>query len=550
MNPYLKKITIISTGIVLGLSITGFVADRYFEISKNLDIFSTVYREVNTYYVDDVEPGKLIRTGIDGMLNSLDPYTNFYSEAEIEDARFLTTGEYGGIGASVVPHGEYVMITEPYEGSPAQKEDLRSGDIILEVDGRSTKGKNSNDISKMLKGQAGTEVTLKIQRGDEVLIKKLKRDDIKLKNVPYYGMVTNDIGYIKLTGFTNDAGKEVHDALEELKKTNALKGVILDLRGNPGGLLHEAVNVVNCFVDRGQLVVNIKGKVKDLDREYRTLNAGLDMDIPVAVLINRGSASASEIVSGTIQDLDRGVVIGQRSFGKGLVQNTRPLTYNTQMKITTQKYYTPSGRCIQALDYSHRNEDGSVGKVPDSLTHEFKTKSGRTVKDGGGIKPDIEVALAKPSNIASSLYNKNIIFEFANHYRNTHATIPPTKEFHLSESEWQEFVKFIANKDYDYTTETEKELDDFKKKAEEENYYATVKASYEDLKKKLSHDKKADLDKARAEVTELIELEITKRYYYQKASVESLFDDDKEIKSAIEVLLTPAQYQSILKSIR
>ncbi len=544
----LKKGIIITSIVLVGLGSSAYVADQYFEISKNLDIFSSTYKEVNTYYVDEIEPGKLIRSGIDGMLNSLDPYTNFYSEAEVEDARFLTTGEYGGIGASVVKHGEFVMITEPYEGSPAQREDLRSGDIILEVDGKTTQNKASNEISKMLKGQAGTEVSLKIKRDDDIFTKKIKRDEIKLLNVPFSGIISDDIAYIKQTGFTNDAGKEVHDALEEMKKTGKVKGVILDLRGNPGGLLHEAVNVVNCFVERGQLVVNTRGKVKEWDKEYRTLNTGLDLEVPLVVLTSRGSASASEIVAGTIQDLDRGVIVGQRSFGKGLVQNTRPLTYNTQMKITIAKYYTPSGRCIQALDYTHRNEDGSVGKVPDSLTHDFRTKIGRIVKDGGGVKPDFEVEVAKMSNIAKSLYEKSVLFEFANKYRNTHASIPSTSQYKLSETEWQEFLKFIANKDYQYTTETEKELEQMKEKAEQEKYFDAIKVDYEELKKKISHDKKSDIEKAKNEIVELLELEITKRYYYQKASIESTFDDDADIKSALEILHDEARYRSMLKA--
>ncbi len=543
-----KKIIFIATGTIVGLVASAFVTDQYFEISKNLDIFSTAYKEVNTYYVDEIEPGKLVRAGIDGMLNSLDPYTNFYSEAEIEDARFLTTGEYGGIGASVVQHGEYVMVAELYEGAPAQKVDLRSGDIILDVDGKSTRNKNSGDISKMLKGQAGTEITLRIKRDNETIIRKIKREEIKLKNVPFSGILQDNIAYIKQTGFTNDAGKEVRDALDELKKTGKIKGVILDLRGNPGGLLHEAVNVVNCFVDRGQLVVNTRGKVKEWDKEYRTLDAGLELEMPLVVLTSRGSASASEIVAGTIQDLDRGVIIGQRSFGKGLVQNTRPLTYNTQMKITIAKYYTPSGRCIQALDYSHRNDDGSVGKVPDSLTHAFKTKGGRVVKDGGGIQPDVLVDVSKMSAIAKSLYEKDIIFEFANKYRNNHSVILPASEYKLNENEWEEFLKFIADKDYQYITETEKELNAMKQKAEEEKYFEAIKTDYESLKKKLSHDKIADLDKARNEIIELLELEITKRYYYQRASIESSFDDDQDIKTAIEVLHDTKRYDAILKA--
>lgn len=520
---------------------------NYFEISKNLDIFATLFREINTYYVDDVDVGKLMRKGIDEMLNSLDPYTNYISEAEIEDFRFQMTGQYGGIGAQVGQKGDYVVITDPYEGFPAQKEDLRAGDVILEIEGKSTKNKTTSDISKLLKGQPGTKVKLKIKReGAGELDKVLTREEIHVKNVPYFGMINNEIGYIKLQSFTNDAGKEVKDALVELKKNSGLKGVILDVRGNPGGLLHESVNIVNVFVAQGQEVVSTRGKVKEWDKVYRTLNPAVDTEIPLVVLTNRGSASASEIVSGSIQDLDRGVVIGQKTFGKGLVQSTRPLSYNTQLKVTTAKYYTPSGRCIQALDYSHRNEDGSVGAVPDSLKKEFKTKSGRKVFDGGGVDPDIVVKQEPLSKIAESLLMKQLIFDFATLYRSKHDKIPGSKEFALTDAEFNEFKTFVANKDYGYATESEKALEDLKKKAQEEKYFDAIASTYEQLRDKLKHDKESDIEKNKKEIVDLLEEEITRRYYFQKARYESSFAHDEDVQEALKLFSDKSRYQQIL----
>lgn len=541
-----KKYLLVPALLITLITGGAFVTDNYFEIAKNLDIFSSMYKEVNTYYVDDIEPGKFMRTGIDAMLNSLDPYTNFYSEAESEDARFQITGQYGGIGATVGQRGDYIMITDPYEGYPAQKEDLRPGDLILAIDGNSTKGKTTADVSKLLKGQPGSEVKLLLKRGEDTYTKTLKREEIKVKNVPYYGMINETVGYIKHTGFTNDAGKEVREAIEDLKKNNKLQSLVLDLRGNPGGLLHEAVNIVNCFVEKGVTVVTTKGKAKEWDKEYKTLNAPTDLDIPLVVLTNRNSASASEIVSGTLQDLDRAVVVGQRSYGKGLVQSTRALSYNTQVKITMAKYYTPSGRCIQAIDYSQRNEDGSVGKIPDSLTHVFKTKGGRTVRDGGGITPDVSVEPAKLSNIARSLVEKNLIFDFASKYRNEHPSIGSARTFSLSNTDWEDFQKFISEKDYGYITETEKALEELKKKATDEKYLKAINDEIENMKKKLSHDKKSDIEKSREEITGLIEQEITRRYYYQKAVIESGFDHDADIKVALEVLGDMKKYRSLL----
>jgi carboxyl-terminal processing protease len=521
---------------------------NYFEISKNLDIFASVYREVNTYYVDDVDAGKLMKKGIDEMLNSLDPYTNYISEAEAEDFRFQMTGQYGGVGAQIGTKGDFIVVTDPYEGYPAQKEDVRAGDVIVDIEGKSTKGKTTSDISKLLKGQPGTKVKITIKReGEGELVKTLTRQEIHINNVPYFGMINNNTGYIRLASFTNDAGKEVRDALVELKKNPAMNSVILDVRGNPGGLLHESVNIVNVFIPQGQEVVSTRGKVKEWDKSYKTLNTPVDTETPLVVLTNRSSASASEIVSGSIQDLDRGVVIGLRTFGKGLVQSTRPLSYNTQIKVTTAKYYTPSGRCIQALDYSHRNEDGSVGAVADSLKKEFKTKSGRKVYDGGGVDPDILVTHAPYSKLAESLLVKQLIFDYATLYRSKHDKIAPAKEFHITDADYEEFKKFIAGKDYDYMTATEKALEDFKKKAEDEKYFEGVASQYESLKSNLKHDKQADLEKNKQEITDLLDEEIARRYYFQKARYEASFKNDDDVQEALKLFADMNQYKNLLK---
>ncbi|TNE81104.1 MAG: S41 family peptidase [Bacteroidetes bacterium] len=522
-------------------------ADEYFEISKNIELFTSVYREVHTYYVDEVEPGKLMRTGIDAMLESLDPYTSFYSEAETEEYRFQITGQYGGIGATISLKGDYVIINEPYEGFPAAKADLRPGDQLISANGKSLKGLNTEEVSKVLKGTPNTDLKLVIKRHGKEMDKTLVREKIHVNNVPYYGMVNENTGYISLQNFRNDAGKEVANALIELKNNNKLTSVILDLRGNPGGLLMEAINVVNVFVPKNQLVVSTRGKVKEQDREYRTLNNPVDLEIPVVVLTSRGSASASEIVSGTIQDLDRGVVLGQRTFGKGLVQSTRPLNYGTQIKLTTQKYYTPSGRCIQALDYSKKAEDGSVESVPDSLKKAFKTKGGRTVYDGGGIDPDVKKDIKYLSKITTSLLYKNLLFDFAVEYRGRHEQIATARDFKLSEDEWNNFVKFLEDKDYAYQTETEKELEQLEAKAKKEGYYDAIKDNFKGLTEQLNHDKNADVTKNKAEIKEMIEQEIVRHYYHRKGRFEYSFINDEEIKSAIEVLNDQNRYSKLLK---
>lgn len=531
---------------VASFGIIGFT-DDYFEVSRNLDIYATLFRELNIYYVDETKPGDLMKKSIDAMLESLDPYTNYIPESEIEDYRFMTTGQYGGIGALIGQKGDLVIITDPYEGYPAQKADLRAGDAILEIDGKSAKGKKYDEISKILKGQPKTPVKILISREGEKnpIEKNLVREEIKINNVPYSGMLDKGIGYIKLTGFTDNASLEVKEALLKLKATNELKGIILDLRGNPGGLLNEAVNIVNLFVSKGTDVVSTKGKVKEWDKEYKALNSPVDTELPLAILVNRGSASASEIVSGSIQDLDRGIIIGQRTFGKGLVQTTRPLSFNAQLKVTTAKYYIPSGRCIQALDYSHRNDDGSVGKIPDSLISEFKTKSGRIVYDGGGIIPDYITEPQKLSPITQSLISKYLIFDYATLYRQKHPSIDPGRTFRLTDLEYNEFIQWLSGKEYDYTTRSEKSLEELKKYASTEKYFDAVKPEYEALRNKMMHDKNHDLLKYKSEIKELIQDEITSRYYYQNGRIEASFDDDPDISKAIEALTDKEVYSKI-----
>ncbi len=553
MKKSVKKFKIVIIAILIsGSAILSYsFVDSYFEVSKNLDIFATLFRELNIYYVDETNPGELMKKGIDDMLASLDPYTNYIPESEIEDYRYMTTGQYGGIGALIHQEGDYVIISEPYEGFPAQKADLRAGDKILKVNDIDVKGKKSDDISKYLKGQANSAIKLLLEREGESkpLEKTINREEIKIKSVSYSGMVAPTVGYIKLTGFTENAANEVKDAFLNLKKNPELKSLVFDLRGNPGGLLKEAIDIVNIFAEKGTVVVSTKGKVKDWDAVHKANNNPIDLDIPITVLVDRGSASASEIVSGSLQDLDRAVVIGQRSYGKGLVQQTRPLSYNAQLKVTVAKYYTPSGRCIQALDYSHRNEDGSVDKVPDSLISAFKTKNGRIVYDGGGIAPDINVEAEKYSTLLQNLVTKNLIFNYATKYRVAHATIPPVKNFRLTDAEYDDFVTYLNAKEYDYTTKTEKALDDLKKDAKDDKTLDAIGGDIDALKTKIKHNKKDDLVKFKPEIKQFLEEEIASRYYFQNGRLEASLRDDPELTQAISVLNDSDKYKKVLTTI-
>lgn len=519
-----------------------------FEIAKNLDIYYTLFRELSIYYVDEADPGDLIKKSIDEMLASLDPYTTFYPESKMEDLKIMTTGQYGGIGALIRKHGEYIQITDPYENFPAQKAGMKAGDIIIKIDGISIKGKSSSDVSELLKGQPNTEVVLTINRPgvEKELTKTLIREEIKIKAVPYYGMINDHVGYIRLSNFTEKAGADVKSAYTELKKNPGFDKLIFDLRGNPGGLLIEAVHIVNLFVDKGMEIVSTKGKIEQWNKTYRAMNDATDKEIPIVMLVNSGSASASEIVSGAIQDLDRGVIVGQRTFGKGLVQTTRDLSYNTKLKVTTAKYYVPSGRCIQALDYSHRNEDGSVGRVPDSLVSEFKTISGRKVYDGGGILPDITIKPEIPSKVTLGLVGKNLIFEYATLFGNNHDSISPAKEFEITDEIYEDFLAFLKDKEFDYKTKSEEELKKLKEIAKKEKYYAGAEEEFEKLAEKLSHDKDSDLKIFREEIEQLLKEEIASRYYYQTGRLEALLFSDPEIDTAISILNNKAFYTSIL----
>lgn len=523
-------------------------SERYFEIAKNLDVFATLFKEVNTYYVDEVPPSKLVRTGIDAMLKSLDPYTNYIPEDDIEDFRTMTTGQYGGIGALIGSRDNKIVVQMPYENSPAHKAGLVIGDEIIKIDGVNVSSKTTSEVSKLLKGQANSTVKLEVKSYGQSKSRtvELTRANIMVDNVPYYGMIDNEIGYFQLSGFTVDASKEVRTAVQKLKEQGAKK-IIFDLRDNPGGLLHEAVNISNLFVDKGRDIVSTKGKVKEWNKTYKALDEPLDKQIPMVILTSSRSASASEIVAGVMQDYDRAVLVGERTFGKGLVQATRPLSYNSQLKVTTAKYYIPSGRSIQAIDYKHRNEDGSAGKIPDSLKVAHKTAGGRIVYDGGGVSPDVEVTRKAYSEIARTIAAKGYFFEYANKYRAENTTIPSAKQFKLTDADYQKFVAFLDNKDVNYTTKVERELEELTEQAKDGKHLDDIKAELETIKKKVSHNKANDLMRFRTEIQEMLEAEIASRYYLQKGYIESSFDDDPDILMAKKVLSDQQQYASYLK---
>jgi carboxyl-terminal processing protease len=547
MKKYRIPASILVVIVIAGLFSFNNPNERYFEITRNLDIFSTLFKEVNAYYVDEVNPNQLMKTGIDAMLASLDPYTNYIPEDDIEDYRTMTTGQYGGIGAIIGNRNGKNLIMMPYEGFPAHKSGLKIGDEILKVDGIDVTDKNTSDISQLLKGQANTKLVVTISRfgQDEAMEIEIMREKITIDNVPYSGMITSDVGYIKLSDFTTGAGKEVKKALEQLKKDGAQK-IILDLRNNPGGLLNEAVNVSNVFIDQGMEVVSTKGKVTDWNKAYKALNNPTDTQIPVAVLTSSRSASAAEIVSGVIQDYDRGVLIGEKTFGKGLVQATRPLTYNSQLKITTAKYYIPSGRCIQAINYSDRNEDGSVGIIPDSLKTEFLTQNGRPVYDGGGVDPDVLVEQTIPQPITISLMAKGLIFEYALIYYHNHPEIAPAKEFKISDEEYKKFVSWLKDKDYDYTTKVEKTIENLKKFARTEKYYDDIEAEIADLETKVAHNKEQDLREFSDEIKSELEVRISEHYYLMNGNFEASFDHDNQVSAAVEILNNQEEYNSLL----
>ncbi|MEE0266407.1 MAG: S41 family peptidase [Bacteroidales bacterium] len=519
--------------------------EKYFEMNKAIETFGSVFKSLHSNYVDELNSGDLVKTAIDAMLAKLDPYTNFYPESEMEEVKLQYLGQYGGIGALIHYKNGIVYISEPYEGLPAYKAGVKAGDAILSIDGESAKGKTSNQVSEKLRGQAGTEIELELERDGKIIKKTFRREDIQLPNVPYFGMIDSVVGYIKLNEFTKEASKHVQEAFENLKRQN-MQYLIFDLRGNGGGLLQEAVNIVNLFVDKGQVVVSTKAKTVEKNSVFKTTKKAIDTKIPIVVLIDGTSASASEIVSGSLQDFDRAVIMGQCSFGKGLVQNILPLIYNSQIKVTVSKYYIPSGRCIQAIDYSHRDKDGKANKIPDSLRTAFKTKGGRTVYDGLGIEPDITIAPEYASNIAIALISKFLCFDYATKFVKENPSIASAKDFDITDEIYNDFIEYLKDKDYNYTTSSERILEDLISSAKKEKLGDETLKEIEKIKTQIAEDKSGDLIKYKEDIKEILLSEIVVRYYNQKGRIEALLKHDNEVKEATKLLYDQKQYNKTL----
>ncbi len=533
--------------LVLVLIFSWAYRPDYFEISKQLDIFTNVFKEVSLYYVDDTEPGQLAEEAINSMLSTLDPYTNYIPEEAVEDFKIQQTGNYGGIGASVGIFDGAALVTSVYKGFGADKAGIKAGDVIEEVDGESTEGRDEESISEFLKGAPGTETELKVRRGDKLLNIKVEREEVHLKAVPFSGFVEDGYAYISLNSFTQKSSDEVLKAWKDLKKKAELKGLILDLRNNPGGLLSEAIALTNLFVPEGKPVVLTKGKLEEWQKTYRTPKPAFDKEIPVAVLINSGSASASEIVAGTLQDYDRGLIIGRRSFGKGLVQESRMLPYGAQLKVTIAKYYTPSGRLIQAIDYAERAEDGSVTKIPDSLRTAFKTTNGRTVLDGGGIDPDIETESPSANDLIIALFRDMHIFDYATEFYRKHEAIAAAQEFKISKEIWADFKTWLAQRDFDFDNQTGRLIDRLEQAAEQDGYNEALANDLSALKASYQSYKKGELEKNRSIVMELLQEEIVARYYYDAGRLANALQHDNDISTALNYLKDPAAYQAVLK---
>jgi carboxyl-terminal processing protease len=517
-----------------------------FELIKGMELMDLIYQNLEMHYVDEPKPGKLSKVAIDAMLKELDPYTVYYHEANMEDYRMMTTGQYGGIGALIRKIDNCIYISEPYEGNPAQKAGLKAGDKIISIDGKDMCNKPSDDVSSALKGPKGTTIQVKVLRDGKEFMIPITRDEIKIPDVPYSGIIQNNIGYIKLNSFTQTASEEVIKAFKELK-ANGMKELILDLRGNGGGLLIEAVKIVNMFVPKDQLVVFTKGRIPEENKVYKTMEDPLDLTIPLVVLIDDGSASASEIVSGSLQDLDRAVIVGTTSYGKGLVQRTFDLKYGSKMKLTIAKYYTPSGRCVQKLEYYEKAEGERPHVIADSLIKKFKTAHGREVIDGRGIEPDVKITEKEFSRLTAMLVNKNLIFHFATQYANTHPSLPSAESFHLSTSDYEQFKQLVIKDTFDYSTASEEMLRKMRKTAEDEGYFEESKAEYDALFKKLTPSKENDLEKFKTEIINILENEIVSRYYYQKGRTLHAFKSDNFVEKAKEILQNPKEIHTILK---
>ena len=546
--------------VMLGMGMTSFKEDdRNFQISKNLDIFNSIFKELDMFYVDTVNAEKMIQTGVEGMLSLTDPYTEYYPEEEVSSLKEMTTGKYGGIGAAIRYYEakDRIAVVEPTEGMPAAEAGVKAGDIILSVGGKEmVRGdmkpqEFSSKVSEALRGEPGTSFVLKVLRplkNDSTVMEfKITRKNIRTNPVPYYGMVKDSIGYLALSSFTENSAKDFKKAFIELKQKGA-KSLIIDLRDNGGGSLSEAVDIVNLYVPKGQKIVVTKGKVRQAQGSYKTQNEPVDTQIPLAVLVNGATASASEIVSGSLQDLDRAVVIGSRTFGKGLVQTIRPLPYNGTLKVTTSKYYIPSGRCIQAIDYAKKNADGSVARTPDSLTTVFHTAAGREVRDGGGIRPDIEVKGDKIPNIVFYLMNDDLIFDYATQYCWDHPTLASVDDFKLTDADYEAFKKLVKSRNFTYDRQSEKMLKSLKEIAEFEGYMTEAAEEFKALEKKLNHNLDRDLDYFAKPIKEYISQEIVTRYFYQRGAAMERLKDDTDLEEAIKVLQNPVRYREILSA--
>ena len=546
-----KKVILYTLVVFIGIvTFWGFKEGDDFKIAKSLDIYYSLFRDVNIYYVDETDPESMVENSINAMLEKLDPYTVYIPEKDMDEFSFMITGQYGGIGALIRNNGEYPIVAKPYYDFPADKAGLKAGDKILEIDGKPTNEYQLNEVSERLKGVPQTKLKLLIERpySNEKIEKELIREEIKISSVPYYGIVEDGVGYISITKFTPNVSREVKTALRELKTEQQITSLILDLRGNPGGLLGEAPKLCNLFINKGEEIVSTKGKVKKWNQTLKTEDFAFDTEIPIVVLVNRGSASASEIVAGALQDLDRAVILGQRTFGKGLVQRTIPLSYNSQVKVTTAKYYIPSGRCVQATDYSSRNEDGSVGHVPDSLISEFKTRNGRKVYDGGGVIPDIKLEPEELSQMSVSLITQSVIFDYATKFAYENPTIPEVENFDITNEIYTDFIQFALQDSFKYETRSERELNELEKIVKREKYYDKAKDELNNLREKLINDKETDLLNFKAEVIQFLRDEIVSRYYYEKGQIKTNFKDDNQLHKAIEILKDQNQYKSILSS--
>lgn len=524
---------------------------RSFQIAKNLDVFNSIVKELDLFYVDTINPDKTIREGIDAMLYSLDPYTEYYPEDDQSELEQMLKNSYGGIGSIITWDAKLKrsVIAEPYEGMPAATSGLKAGDVLMAIDGKDLAGKNNQEVSEMLRGQVGTGFKLTVQRPgtEKPLDFDIVRRSIQLPIIPYYTVLDNQIGYINLSTFSGNPSKEFKQAFLDLKK-KGITSLVIDLRNNGGGLLDEAIEIANFFLPRGKVLVTTKGKIKQASNTYKTLREPLDLDIPLAVLVNSSTASSSEILAGSLQDLDRAVIVGNRTFGKGLVQTTRMLPYGGTMKLTTSKYYIPSGRCVQAIDYKHRNEDGSVGRIPDSLTTVFHTAAGREVRDGGGVTPDIEVKQDKLPNILFYLVNDNLIFNYATQYCLKHATIAEPEKFVITDTDYADFKEMVKKADFKYDQQTEKILKSLKEMAEFEGYLTDASKEFDALEKKLTHNLDRDLDYFSKDIKNMIALEIVKRYYYQRGAIIEQLKDDDDLKKAVEILTSPEEYRKMLSS--